>query len=382
MKYIKIITLTMGLVILSVLAFVGVASAQNFKTGNIVTVPMGETVDSMLFAGGKTIDIAGEVNGDVYCAGQGITISGTVRGDVICAGQIITISGNIEGSVRLAGQTVTLSGTIGDSATVATQSLTIENKGSVGLDLLGGSQTTMINGEVKRDIVAGSNNLTVTGRVGRNIKGGMETIAIGTTGLIGGDLEYTGTNDPSINTGGKIVGTVTRTAPKEQPATTNYYAPFVFAFGWFVYVLIAMLVLALVLVGLFPRTFQEASLNAIKKPGLTALVGATSAIIIVPTLVTVSFLTIIGIPLGIFIALLWIIIMMLSGPFAGYLLGRLMISKSKQPVLIMLLGGSVLVITFFIPILGYLTLLASHIFGAGIVLMQCKQLPSISGKKL
>src|SRR6185369_15950868 len=91
-------------------SFWGVASAQNFRTGNATTVGANETVNSTLWISGRSIDIAGTVNGDVFCGGQTVTVSGTVRGDLLCAAQTIVISGTVTGDVRSAAQTITLTG--------------------------------------------------------------------------------------------------------------------------------------------------------------------------------------------------------------------------------------------------------------------------------
>jgi cytoskeletal protein CcmA (bactofilin family) len=129
------------LLLLSVLlcTFLGIGAAQvhaqSFQKGSNVTVDANRTLDSTLFATGKTIDIAGTVNGDVFCAGQNITISGTVNGDVLCAGQSIHISGNVKGDVRVAGQNITLDGTVGSNMTVLAQTLSSAQKSTIAGDL-------------------------------------------------------------------------------------------------------------------------------------------------------------------------------------------------------------------------------------------------------
>lgn len=372
MKYFKIITLTLGLFILSGLVFVGVANAQSFKTGNSISVPATETINSMSFAGGNNIDISGIVNGDVYCGGRTITISGTINGDVICGGQTINISGKISGSVRLGGQSVTISGSIGNSATIGAQDLIIEKSAVIERDLLGGSQNVTINGTIGRDMMSGANALTVNGTIGRDIKGGFESLAVGSAGLIGGKVDYIGTNDPIVQSGGKIVGKVTRTAPKEQTTTT--YNPVAFAISWFIYAYLAMIILALVIAGLFPRTLEEASLRAMKAPGKTALIG-TVAIILTPALIVLLMITAVGIPLAILTILTWIVIMILCTPLVGYMLGTALFRNTNQkPVWIMLLGASVLIVTYFVPIIGCVMLLASYIFGTGMILSQGQHL--------
>jgi hypothetical protein len=368
MKHIKIMSLVLGIIILSALTFSGLANATSFKTGNSITVASNETVNGMLFAAGSNIDIAGTVNGDVYCAGQTVTISGTINGDVICAGQTIIISGEIDGNIRLAGQTVTLNSTVGNSATIGAQDLIIDKRGVIKRDLLGGSQNITVNGTIGRDIVAGSENLIINGQVSRNINGGTNTLSVGSAGIIGGDVEYVGPSSPSINKGGVIMGAVTRTAPKKQ--TQGVSAPI--GLAWFVYVILAMLLTAIILVGLFPRVFNEASSTALKKPVQTALLGII-AIILTPMVIIMLAMLAVGIPLAILITLLWVVIMILSSPFVGYLLGRLILrSATNKPVLIMSLGISILVVTYFIPIIGFITGLAAWIFGTGMILMQSR----------
>jgi hypothetical protein len=371
MKYIKIITLSLSLVLLSGLALAGIAGAQSFKTGDNVTVAANETIDSMLFAGGSNVDIAGTVNGDVYCAGQTISISGTINGDIFCAGQTINITGKVTGDIRVGGQTVNIGGNIEGSATIGTQNLIIDHSAKIGRDLLGGSQNTTINGAIGRDSVIGSQNIVINGAIGRNVKGGVETITIGSSGRVGGNVDYYGTTDPVINAGGKIVGTTTRTNPPERK--TAAYTPFALTITVFVYVLIAMIALSLTMVGLFPKIFEEASTSAAKKPGLTALVGVVS-MIIAPVIVIMLFVTAIGAPLAILITMLGIAVAILSGPFTGYLLGRLITKTNKQYGWTMLYGITILVITFFIPIIGFAAMMASMIFGSGMILMQGKKL--------
>jgi cytoskeletal protein CcmA (bactofilin family) len=377
-RYKKIIGLIIGVILLSTIVFTGIANAKSIKTGNNISVAAGETVNSMLFAAGDNIDIAGTVIGDIYCAGQTITISGTVNGDVICAGQTIVISGKVDGSVRLAGQNVTISNMIDSSATIAAQELIIDKNGTIGRDLLGGSQNVTINGTINRDVMIGSSRLTVNGQIDRDINGGIETLSVGPTGIINGNVEYISNNDPSISYGGKIKGSVTRTLPEKN--ANSYGASIVaFAVGWFIYILIAMIAFALMLVGLFPRVFKEATTNASKALGKTALVGFI-ACIATPFLIMVLIMSIIGIPLAILATLVWIVIMMLSGPFTAYLLGRKLMPNSKKPIWIMALGVISLVIVHFIPILGFIAFIATSIFGTGMILMEGKKLLQRSTK--
>ncbi len=376
MKRIKIIVLSLSLVLLSTLVFVGAANASSFKTGDSITVAAGETVDSMLFTAGNNINIAGTVNGDVYCAGQTVTISGTVNGDVICGGGTIIISGKVDGSVRLGGQTVTISGIVSNSATIGASDLIIEKTATVSRDLLGGTSNITINGTVARDVVSGSSNMTINGIVGRNINSDVEILTVGSTGSIGGNIDYTANQDITIISGGKVSGTVTRTAPSQdsQSAKSSFAA---FSFGWSIYMLFAYLLIALVIAIFLPKLLNDASTNAIKAPGKTALKGLV-AVIFVPILIIILFVTIIGAPLAVITLLIWIAISMLSSSFAGYALGKKLFPKLKQPIAIILSGVSIITVLTIIPvpIIGFVVSTASYLFGTGMIIYEVKKLRS------
>lgn len=365
MNFWKTITLCLGVILASTLIFVGVSSAQSFKTGDTVGVAANETIDSMLFITGKNVNIVGTVNGDVYCAGGTVDVSGTINGDLICGAQTITVSGVIDGNVRLGGQTITISGTIRNSVTIGAQNLVIDKDAIIGRDLLGGIQVATINGSIGRDVLAGTQNITINGEVGRDFKGGTENFTVGSAGSILGNVDYTSNNEVNIVSGGKIAGTVKRTETPVKTENTSF-SPFAFTIGWFIYSFVALLITALVLVGLFPRIFKEAAASAKKKPGTTALVGIAAAFV-TPIVIVLLMITVIGIPLALLILLGWLIAAVLSGPFASYMLGKLIMPESKSVIWVMLVGGALLIVTFFIPILGFVTMLVSYLFGMGMV---------------
>lgn len=372
MKRIKITALMISFLLVSVFAFVGVANAQSFKAGDSVGVAANETINSMLFAAGNNIDIAGTINGDVYCAGQTINISGKVKGDVFCAGETVTISGVVDGSVRVAGQSVTLSGTIANSATVGSQNLVIDKSATIGRDLLGGGQNILLNGQIARDVVTGANVLTINGSVGRDINGQIESINVGTAGSVVGNVNYTGENAPSIASGGKIAGVVNRTDPTvEQKNRTDPDTGI--DIGVLIYVFITVIVFALTLALMFPKILENSATATMKSPIKTALTGLV-ATIATPISIIVLLMTIIGIPVAIIVILAWLIIMLISGYFSSYLLGKLIMRKSKKPLLIMLVGISVTLVVAMIPFVNCLAFIAAVMFGIGAIVMQCRKL--------
>lgn len=75
------------LVVLVLIGFPPGVQAADFRTGQDVTVPAGETVNGDLYIAGNTITIAGTVNGDIFTAGSSVAVSGTVNGGLTAAGR-------------------------------------------------------------------------------------------------------------------------------------------------------------------------------------------------------------------------------------------------------------------------------------------------------
>jgi cytoskeletal protein CcmA (bactofilin family) len=368
MKNIKLVAVLLILVTAMSLAWVKIASAQTFRSGSNITIGQAEQIDSTLFVAGRNIDINSEVFGDVFCAGQTVNINASVHGDIICAAQTINVSGKVDGDVRLAGQTVTVSAQIAGNGTIGGQSFTLNSNGTIDGDLTVGSADATVNGAVGRDIVAGSSNLTISSSVGRNVKGNVNNLNLTSGAKVQGNIDYTSNNDLNRASGAQIEGEVTRTTPK-QPAASKRGAVFGFGVVWFLYLFFAMLLTAMALALLFPRVLHTITNQAIPKPWKALLTGFLASIAM-PFVLLLLAISIIGIPLAFIVGLLWLVVFLLSGPIFGYYLGRLILRDSNNSLLIMLVGASVLLVLYFIPILGFFVLLAASWIGIGMILLE------------
>lgn len=364
----KLITAVILVVVSVSLVGVRMASAQNFRSGDNVTVGANERVDDTLYVAGRTVDINSEVFGDIFCAGQNVTVSGTVHGDVICAGQTVNVTGTVDGDVRLAGQTVTLGAEVSGNATVGGQTFNLESTGRIAGDLTIGSTDATLNGSVGRNVAAGNTNLTVAGAVGGRIKASVTNLTLASGARVNGDIEYSSWNNASQSEGAVIGGSLTRKDPPRNGAPKRG-AIFGFGVMWFVYWLSAMLFTALALALLFPRLLHNVTDHALPRPWKSLLAGFIASLA-VPAILIVLMVTVLGIPLAVVLGLIWLVLLLLSGPVFGYYIGRLVLSRSSQPLLIMLTGASILLVAYFIPIVGFLSLLAATWFGTGMMLLE------------
>lgn len=355
------------LLVLPCIALTGIAEAHSFRAGDTVSIGKGQVVQDTLFASGKTVDIASEVYGDVFCAGQNVTVSGAIHGDVICAGQTLTITGAIDGDVRLAGQTVTLSGSVGGNATIASQSFSLGSDAKVSGDFSLASGDGTFNGTVGRDLAVGGGDITLAGQIGRNVKGNTTNLTLAEGSHITGNVEYTSNNDVRRANGALVDGSVTRhDVPKHE---SKRGAIFAFGAAWFLYWFFATLLTALVLVLIMPALIHRTTNRAVTSPWRALATGFVASIL-VPIAIVLFMATVIGIPLAFVVGLAWLLVVLLSGPFFGYYIGRLLLRGSTRSVLIMLVGAGLLLVAYFIPVVGFFALLATLWFGSGMILME------------
>jgi hypothetical protein len=369
MKNLKLFVV-LGIVVGAIsFAWVGLVNAHSFRTGTNVSTGQTEVINETLFVSGRTIDISSEVYGDVFCAGQTISVSGIIHGDVICAGQTVNVSGKVDGDIRLAGQSVTVGAEVGGNATIASQTFNLESKGKINGDLSVGSSDTTINGSIGRNLAVASENLIISNSVEGNVQATVTNFTLSTNSNVNGNIEYTSKNEVNREQGSEVAGEVTRNQPSQPSTKSKTGAVFGFSIAWFIYWFLAMLLTAMVLVLLFPRMFQVVTNRAMPTPWKALLTGFLASLAL-PLVIFILLITIIGIPLAFIVMFTWLLVLLLSGPLFGYYLGRLILRESRKPLLIMLVGASILLVLYFLPIIGFIALIAATWIGAGMLLLE------------
>lgn len=332
--------------VLAIFVFGGVAVAatQPYRSGTNVVVPAGEVVDHSLFVSGDTVTVAGTVNGDVFCAGKTVFITGTINGDVLCAGQDVNISGTVNGSVRAAGQSVSIGGTVQRAISLAGQSVRVQPDAKLGGDATLAGSSVVVAGNLARDAYTAGGTVTITGKIARNLDTRTDDLNV-TPGSVGGEVTQ-----------------VKSPAPKAQEAVSVNLPlaglKFALLFG------LAMFVTAMVLVALAPRKFQSLADHTLTKPGKTLLIGLLVAFLL-PIALVALLVTVIGIPLAIFLGIVWMAAAFLSGPVFAYIVGRRLMRESHKPLAIMAVGSLVVVLLYMIPVVNFFVGSLAYLMGMG-----------------
>ncbi len=361
---------TVAALVITTVALTTFVGAQTFKSGDTSTISKDEVVDGSAFLAGSSINVEGRVDGDLYCAGQNIVISGQVTGDVLCAGQTIDVSGDVAGDVRLAGQTVTLRGTVGGNASLAGQQLSFETNGRVNKDFVAVGQAVALRGAVGRDAVLTGSTTTISSTVGRNVTAEVELLTLTSSAAVNGSMNYTAPQQLAESDEDRVVGEVTYTPREERKA--NYetgYNVVGALIGSLMFIITALLIALLV-----PRLLHNVTAPSVKsfsQTMLAVLVGFI-ACIVVPVFAVLFMFTIVAIPFVFIVFIAWALVLVVSGFFTAYYIGRIAWRKQSNILLVTMTGSLIIAFLLLIPFVNVFVFFMSVWYGSGALLLYVK----------
>jgi hypothetical protein len=315
-------------------------SANAYLTGTDITVVAPIAGD--LLAAGGTVAANAPIAGDAMLAGGTVDIEKPVAGDVRIAGAHVTVNAPVGGDLIAAGATVTASSSAKDTRIAgATVSLT----GAKGPVVIYGSDITLA-GDFAGDVtIESSDKLTIAD--GTHIQGALrynapEQIDIPATAHVDGGATYIGSAS---------------FVPSTKEAKTFAIAG---ATIFFVVHLIAVLLLAGLLAGLFPHFTERVAERALadRSPGrfvLLALLGF-AVVVATPVLILFLFFSFVGIGVAFLLIALYALFLMLAYVYAGVLAGAALARSALKRYVITwkeaVLGMLVFFIIGVIPVFG------------------------------
>lgn len=321
--------------------------------------------DAIVSASAPTV--VDSVPGDVMLAGGNVEFHGTAGGDYLGAGGNQTIGGRIHGSIRAAGGEIHVTGIADRNATIAGGNVALDSTGVIGRNayLTGGN--VQVSGTVRGDLLASGGSVILNGVIGRDVKIAGGALRIGPHAQIAGNLRYrVSAGKVHIDPAARISGTVTA-----LPVSTGWGL-------WHVLWILGFLLVGAVAVALFPRFTAEAAEILPQRPVRSALVGLGWAIL-VPIAICVAAITIIGLPLALLTAAVYVVLVCLgSVPFALWLGQRLLGARARtgrQGALVnFFVGGFLLLVVGIIPLVGPVVTLIAGVLGLGTILLRAQAL--------
>lgn len=360
------------------------AFGATMKAGEEVFVKKGNNIEDNLYVAGGNISINGIVFGDLYALGGNILISENVTEDITVVGGSITILGDSGGDIRVVGGNVLIAGDVKGELIVTGGALTISSDVSVGKDLVVAGGQVSIDGDVAGDVQIAGGVVTINGHIKGNVKAKIDDkLTIGDGAVIDGNLEYSARNADALklNEGAVIKG---KTVYKKIDGVVdaNKTKNFIFAaIGAFVlFKLISFIVVALILVWLF-KNFSNSVVKGVVQNPLQMLGRGFVVLVVAPIAAILLFVTLFGAPLGFMVILSYGLLLLISGIYAGVVVGAWVsqvIRKSDKTVITWknVVGGIVLLtVVKFVPLIGW-------IIGLFVFLVTIGSIANIVYKKL
>ena len=316
------VAMVMG-ALLGMLALPPAASAAEIvRSKESYTLADGKTLDNdlILMCGSARID--GTLNGDLIAFGNSITINGHVTGDVISFSERLAINGTVDGNVRAFTSSFNLKGQVAKNVLTFVSMFDADPKAQIGGGVIIFVSRATFDGRINRDILGFGEHLELNGFVGGNaqLQGGR--LNIGPDAEVKGKVKFRGRQKPEVDEKAKLSGPPEFELLKKRGPDFGSARFYLWKAIWWAAAFLFGLVVALVAPGFFRDTVRTGNNY------LGSLGAGLVALILTPVVALIVCITVVGIPLGIALVLLWLLTMYMAQIFLGAWLGTKMMGEA------------------------------------------------------
>jgi cytoskeletal protein CcmA (bactofilin family) len=338
-----------------------------------------------MFIGGGSVTLHEPVGGDLFAAGGAVDLDAAVGGDAVVAGGKLRIGGDVGQSVYVAGGQVNVNGKVGHNLRVAGGQVELGPKAEVSGNVSAAGGHVRLYGAVRGHVQAAGGRVLIDAPVGGDVLATSGHVELGPRARIAGKLRYRSGEalhrDPAAQVSGGIEqltpvwggDAASRPAP-EPPAPRDGVG----AIGW-VWTA-GLVVLAAVWLALAPSVSARLSRAVRERTGLSVLLGFVW-LVCVPVLALLLLLTVIGIPLALFVVAVYFAVLPLAYVAAAVGLGDWALTRwqaARAALWRWRLGAAALALVLLtalghVPWLGVLLGFAVLLAGLGAFLLQWRK---------
>lgn len=341
-----------------------------------------QRLGSDLFVAGGSVRVDKPVAGDLFAAGGEVDIDAAVTGDTIMAGGNLRVAAPVAQGLYAAGGRLVIATEVGRNARVAGGRVDLAPTGQVAgnLTMCGGDVT--VRGTVKGYLQACGGQVLIDGPVQGDVIATAGRVELGPNARIGGKLRYASGDEIRRDAAAQVAGGIERLAiPGRKAAAPGAGArapheehargP---GAGW-LWTAGLMLVAALS-VAIAPRASTRVSATLRARPGFAMLLGFV-ALVCVPVAALILLISILGIPLGLLLVLLYFVLLLLGYVSTGVALGDWALARFKSDAAAKgwwraaaaVLGVLAIALLGSVPVAGMLVVLAALLLGLGAIVL-------------
>ncbi|MBI1975141.1 MAG: polymer-forming cytoskeletal protein, partial [Parcubacteria group bacterium] len=300
---------------------------------------------------------SGTVSGDAVAVARTVRSDGTLGADALFAGEFVTVERTVADDVRILGGTVQIRGKIEGDAVLVGANVIVEEGAVVSGSVYAIGGDIIIAGIVGGEVQAAAGSIHISGSVGGAVELWGEEVELSSGASIGSDFIYHAPREASIAPDVRIGG---ETLFDKQDGTARGIVSH-FSSGFVSFQLLAALTMSFFLFLLFRERGEEILLDASLHFWQRTLRGFL-IFLTVPFAGAFLFFTVIGIPLGIAFAALYLTALISAFAYGGMLLGvlleRPLFKRSPFPLSARTVFVGVALLAFLqaIPYLGFAAL--------------------------
>lgn len=348
---------------------------RNDKKAKRIVVGANVVHDGWYFAAGDQVIIEGTVNGDAYVAGGVIDVEGTINGDLIAAGGTITVGGTVSDHIRAAGGTLHLNGKVGKDITVGGGSIVVGRSGDVAGNLLAACGNLDIMGKVEKEARIISGDAQINGSIKGDVNFDGNYLTVGEGAVVGGNLSAKVKDKERVKVADGTVHGKVEVETKEELAGAKVFGYSVWRFWMKILWFCGLLLVGLLMVLIAPDRLRSMGTTITGRFGEVAIWGILGMIVI-PVFSGICLVTIIGIPVGLFLITFFVWLLYFSQFALALVFAETVLvleGKGRMVIFGALAGGLVIVEALtFIPYVAFLVCLANFILGVGAMLLLLK----------
>lgn len=319
---------------------------------------------------GDSIEESKEVDGSSAIFGNEITSNNTTKGIEALFGYDVNFNGNSDYALVL-GNNININGNINNDAFVFGSVVNINDNSNINRDLVIFGSEVKINGDISRDVTIYAMSVVINGNITGNLTINAENIDINEANI--GTLSYNKDAIVDIDDNAEINETILTDEIFTEQTMVDKIMNFIINL---ISSLVFFTVICLIIPSLFKRINNKN--ENIDTLGFFSLFGfGALSLILIPAISLLLFSFVFTIPLALLLLALFIIAICVSTFFAGYLLGfviwKKIMKKEDNPLIIGLIGLSILSILTSIANIGIVFSFIAVIIGMGIILQQFRK---------
>lgn len=325
----------------------------------------------MAFVAGRQVRVTAQVSDDVFAAGRDLRVDGASADHLFAAGGEIDLAPAALRDLVAAGGRVQLrAGLVRDDVVAAGGEISLDRNARIdGSTVLTGGRLR-IDAPIGRELLASGGRIELNGPVGRDVRLRADEIVIGPQARIGGDLHARGASveiAPGAVVQGRTVREIVEKRDERSAAAGFAMIAALFALG--------MLLMIGVVAAAAPRLMDGVDRRLRSRLWVATAIGV-AIVLVGPILVIALLASVLGAPLGLLLALVYMAAVPLA--FAGvaywlgqWIRGRVAPARAAEPPRWparfgwTLLAGLLIILACMIPFVGGLVWLFVAATGVG-----------------